>query len=62
MPLFRVDYYAGTYEGHRVVGAEDAAEAEAKVRASVRREMTLPMYADGYSAKEIGESDDKEQD
>jgi len=45
---FCVKYYAGTYGGVRTVEAEDADEAIAIVRAWVRREMTLSMYADGY--------------
>ena len=62
MPLYRVDFYAGPYSGHRHVNAEDAEDAEAKVRAIVQREMTLPMYADGYSAKKVVEGNNEEQD
>lgn len=45
---FCVKYYAGTYGGVRTVEADDVEQAVAIVRAWVRREMTLPMYADGY--------------
>lgn len=43
-----VKYQAGPYAGTRTVEAEDNDQAVAKVRAWVRREMTLPMYADAY--------------
>jgi len=49
---FAVDYYAGAYSGTRVVLARDAAEAVEIVRAWVRRQMSSPMYADGYEARE----------
>lgn len=45
---YTVKYQAGTYSGTRTVTAEDGEEAIAKVRAWVRREMTLPMYSDSY--------------
>lgn len=45
---YTVKYHAGTYSGTRRVSAEDGDEAIAKVRAWVRREMTLPMYSDSY--------------
>jgi len=48
MELFKVKYYAGTYNGTIDVLADDEESAIAKVRALVRREMTLAMYADGY--------------
>ena len=45
---YTVEYYAGTYEGRRTVEADGPEAAIAQVRAWVRRNMTLPMYADGY--------------
>lgn len=48
MSKYTVRYQAGTYSGERVVWAEDDEHAIAKVRAQVRREMSLPMYADSY--------------
>lgn len=45
---FKVEYYAGPYSGTREVYAEDEDEAIEKVRAWVRREMSLSMYSDGY--------------
>lgn len=45
---YTVRYYAGTYEGERTVRAEDSEQAIAKVRAWVRKQMALPMYADSY--------------
>lgn len=45
---YKVRYYAGPYSGTRVVEASDEYEAIAIVKAKIRREMTLPMYADGY--------------
>lgn len=48
MPYFKVKYYAGPYSGTRSVNAEDEEDAIAKVRAQIRRDMTLPMYSDGY--------------
>ena len=50
---YRVTYYAGPYRGLHIVWAEDAEQAEAKVRQKVRREMSLSMYADGYKAEEM---------
>jgi len=48
MSTYTVKYYAGPYSGTRTVTAEDPQEAIDQVRGWVRREMTLPMYADGY--------------
>lgn len=48
MRTFKVKYQAGTYSGTRTVSAEDEDEAIAKVRARIRKEMTLPMYSDSY--------------
>ncbi len=55
---YKVKYYAGTYSGTRTVNAEDSEQAIAKVKAQIRREMTLPMYADGY--KVVEEIDNEE--
>jgi len=55
---YTVKYYAGTYSGTRTVNAEDGEEAIAKVRGWISREMTLPMYSDGY--KIIDEEDEEE--
>ena len=49
MSEYTVRFYAGPYSGRRTVDAEDEDHAIAIVRQRVRREMTLPMYADGYS-------------
>lgn len=48
MEIFIVKYQAGTYSGQRQVRAEDGEEAIAKVKAMIRKEMTLPMYSDSY--------------
>jgi hypothetical protein len=48
---FRVRYVAGPYSGYREVDAEDAEQAEAVVRRWVRKEMSLPMYAESYHAE-----------
>ena len=53
MTRYRVHYYAGSYSGHRDVEALDAEHAIAIVRARIRREMSLPMYADGYRAEQL---------
>jgi hypothetical protein len=45
---FKVKYHAGPYSGTREVYAEDEDQAIAKVRALIRREMTMPMYSDSY--------------
>lgn len=50
---FRIRYHAGTYSGTREVQADDAEQAIAKVRASVRREMTLPIYSDSYHVEGV---------
>lgn len=54
---YTVKYYAGTYEGTRTVEAEDGNEAIAKVKAWVRKQMTLPMYSDGYKIVSVNESE-----
>lgn len=45
---YTVKYTAGPYSGTRTVKAEDEDDAKNKVRAIIRREMTLPMYSDSY--------------
>lgn len=45
---FKVRYYAGPYSGVREAEAEDSEIAIAKVKAQIHREMSLPMYAEGY--------------
>jgi hypothetical protein len=49
---YTVKYQAGTYAGTCVVYADDADAALDKVRAEVRRSMSLPMYADSYRVVE----------
>lgn len=49
MNTYTIKYYAGTYEGTRTVQAEDGEEAIDKVKAWIRREMTIPMYSMGCS-------------
>lgn len=56
---YTVKYYAGTYEGTKRVSADDEEDAICKVRAWVRRTMSLSMYADGYK---IVDSDQEEDD
>lgn len=60
MPTYTVKYYAGPYSGKRTVNAEDSDEAIAKVRSSIRKDMSLSMYADGY--KIVSESDENDED
>lgn len=55
---FTVKYYAGAYSGTKTVTADDSEEAIAKVRAWVRKQMTEPMYADGYKVISSEEEDD----
>jgi hypothetical protein len=45
---YTVEYQAGTYHGTRTVHADDGEHAKALVRTWVRRQMTLPMYAESY--------------
>lgn len=54
---YTVRYYAGPYSGNRTVNASDEEEAIEKVRGQIRREMTLPMYSDGY--KIVSSSEDR---
>lgn len=56
--LFKVKYYAGTYNGTKAVSADDEEEAIAKVKAWVGKEMTIPMYADGYKVVDQEDEDD----
>jgi len=49
---FKVHWVAGSYAGVRRVRAEDEEEAEAKVRAWVRKQMAIPQYYESYRAKE----------
>lgn len=49
---FIVHYQAGPYSGERTVFADDDEHAIAKVRAAVRKEMTLPMYSESYRVVE----------
>jgi hypothetical protein len=51
MSVYKVTWYAGPYDGARVVDADDADHALAKVRAWVHKTMTLPMYAEGYGVE-----------
>lgn len=56
--IYTVRYQAGTYSGYRTINANDEEEAIAKVRAKIRREMTLPMYSDSYKVVDsIGDED-----
>lgn len=48
MQTYFVRYVAGCYNGVRRVEAEDEERAVAIVRSRIRREMTLPMYSEGY--------------
>ena len=43
-----VEYNAGPYGGTRTVEADDTDDAIRQVKGWVRRNMTLPMYAEGY--------------
>lgn len=57
MGTFTIKYQAATYSGTRTVSAEDEEEAIAKVRAKIRKEMTLPMYSDSYRVVESKDDD-----
>lgn len=57
MENYTVKYYAGSYSGTRTVQAEDSEEAIAKVKAWVRKEMSLSMYADGYKVVSENKND-----
>ena len=59
MATYKVKYYAGTYSGTRTVNADDEEHAIAKVRAMIRKDMTLPMYSDGYK---VIDSDEEESE
>lgn len=58
--LFRVKYYAATYQGTRTVNADDEEQAIAIVKKWVRKEMILPMYSDGYKIIESEQEDDED--
>lgn len=55
---YKVKYCAGTYSGIRTVHAEDPEEAISKVRAWVRKEMSLSMYSDSYKIVDSEEDSD----
>jgi hypothetical protein len=55
-----VKYVAGTYSGERFVVADHEFDALRQVRAWVRKEMTIPMYADSYRVREAEAQDDDE--
>ena len=57
---YKVKYYAGTYSGIRTVNAEDGEDAINQVKAWVRKQMTSPMYSDGY--KIVDSNDDNDED
>jgi hypothetical protein len=57
MTWYRVRYYAGPYSGTREVEADDSEQAIAIVKGRIRREMTLPAYADGYKVVAHNEGD-----
>lgn len=52
MTRYSVRYVLGPYEGRRTVYADDAAQAEAKVRAEVRRMTSLGPASESYRAVE----------
>jgi hypothetical protein len=45
---YTVKYHAGSYSGTRTVNADDEEHAIAKVRAMIRKDMSLSMYSDSY--------------
>lgn len=57
---YTIKYHAGAYSGKRTVFADDEEEAIAKVRASIRREMSLPMYSDSYKVVDLEDDCDDE--
>jgi hypothetical protein len=62
MNTYTIKYQAATYSGTRTVKAEDGEEAINKVKAWVRREMTLPMYTDSYKIISSHECDCEDDD
>ena len=52
---WRVDYAAGPYQGYRIVTADDEAEAITKVKADVKKTMSLAMYAESYRVEQVAE-------
>jgi len=59
MNTYTVRYQAATYSGTRTVKAEDEEDAICKVRAQIRKQMTLPMYSDSYSVVSSDTIDDE---
>jgi hypothetical protein len=60
MPYFKVKYYAGPYSGTRSVNAEDEDQAIAIVKHQIRKDMSLPMYSDGYRIIDSDETNEDE--
>lgn len=60
MNIYTVKYQAATYSGRRTVRAEDEEEAISKVKAQIRREMTLPMYSDSYKVIDSCECEEED--
>lgn len=63
--LYTVKYWAATYSGTRTVNADDEEEAIAKVRAEIRKNMTIAMYSDSYrivNSVETAQSDNEEEE
>ena len=58
MPYLTVRYQAGPYSGTRRISAEDGEEAIDKVRAKIRKQMTLSMYSDSYRIIDSEEDND----
>lgn len=52
---YTIRYQAGPYSGTRTVLADNEDHAIAKVRAEVRRSMSLPMYSESYRIEAVGE-------
>lgn len=55
---YTVKYHAGTYSGTRTVSADDEEHAIARVRAMIRKDMSLPMYSDSYRIVDSDDEDD----
>jgi hypothetical protein len=55
---YTVKYQAGTYSGTRTVQADDEKHAIAKVRAEIRKNMTLSMYSDSYKVLSANPDDE----
>jgi hypothetical protein len=54
---YTIQYQAGPYSGTRDVIAEDDNEAVEKVRAKIREEMSISMYADSYKIIDVNPCD-----